>query len=148
MAYYKFAESILAGKPIDIYGGTEQKRDFTYIDDVVEAVVRVSALDADLLNDRPSTTGLPQHASALYRIFNVGNQVPVSLPGFVDILEHCLGHTASQCNVGAQPGDVLVTYADTRALEAAVGVRPTTPLSEGLRRFADWFLEYRARPAN
>ena len=141
MAYFKFAESIMAGKPIEVFGGREQQRDFTYIDDVVEAVVRVAALIPS-----PAAGGTsvdPSRSSAPFRIYNVGHRQPVSLPDFVALLEKSLGRTAVRREVGPQPGDVLLTYADTGALEAAIGYRPETSLDEGLRRFAEWYLDYR-----
>jgi UDP-glucuronate 4-epimerase len=144
MAYFKFAESIMAGKPIEIFGGREQQRDYTYIDDVVEAVVRVAALIPGPGAGGTAAMSAPARSSAPFRIYNVGNRQPVCLPDFVALLEKCLGRTAIRQVVGPQPGDVLVTFADTSALEQAIGYRPTTSLDEGLRRFAEWYLEYRA----
>jgi UDP-glucuronate 4-epimerase len=145
MAYYKFAEAIMAERPIDIYGGAEQKRDFTYIDDVVEAVIRVAALPITSTGDSPSGTSPSRDASAPCRIFNVGNQAPVSLPDFVALLERSLGRSTQRREVGPQPGDVLLTYSDSRALHQAIGYSPATTLAEGLERFAAWFLDYEGR---
>ncbi|TFG51488.1 MAG: NAD-dependent epimerase [Gemmatimonadales bacterium] len=146
MAYFKFAESILDGKPIDIFGGVEQRRDFTYIDDVVEAIARVATMAPTPTAGGPAVMSDPSRSSAPFRILNVGNRHPVSLPDFIATLERCLGHTAVRRDVGPQPGDVLVTFADTAALEKVVGYRPETTLGEGLKRFAEWFLEYRTQP--
>jgi UDP-glucuronate 4-epimerase len=143
MAYYKFAESIMAGKPIDIYGGSEQQRDFTYIDDVVEAVVRLAALPPGSSDGDTAESDSPPSRSTPYLIYNVGNQAPVSLPDFVQLLEQTLGRSTTRRPVGPQPGDVLQTYSDSSALHQAIGYSPTTTLAEGLQRFAMWFLEYR-----
>lgn len=145
MAYFTFAESILAGKPIELFGGAEQQRDFTYIDDVVEAVVRVAAKIPASASGESAAESDPSRSPAPFRILNVGNRHPVSLPDFVALLELSLGRAAVQRNVGAQPGDVSFTFADTTALEETVGYRPATSLEEGLRRFAEWLLELRAR---
>ena len=143
MAYYHFAESIRAGRPIDTFGGAEQRRDFTYIDDVVEAVIRVSALVPERSGGGAAAMSDPSRSSAPFRILNVGNRHPVSLPDFVAALERSLGRSAIRRDVGPQPGDVTVTFADTTALEHAAGYRPETTLAEGLDRFAKWFLTSR-----
>jgi UDP-glucuronate 4-epimerase len=126
MALFKFTKGILAGEPIPVYNEGRMVRDFTYVDDIVEGVVRVI--------DRP----------APYRIFNIGNHRRVELMDYIHALEEALGRKASLRLLPMQPGDVLATEADTRALEAATGFRPSTPVDEGVRRFVDWYLEYYA----
>jgi UDP-glucuronate 4-epimerase len=123
-----FARAIMEGKPIQVFNHGDMQRDFTYVDDVVEATLRVL--------DRP-TQGTPPH-----RVFNVGNHQPVRLLDYIAMLEHALGRQAVKEMKPMQPGDVPATYADTRALQEAVGFAPATPLAEGLARFADWFRRY------
>jgi UDP-glucuronate 4-epimerase len=125
MAYYSFTKAILAGASIPVYNEGRMGRDFTYVDDVVEAVVRV--LDAP---------------AAQHRVFNVGNHQPVALLDFIATLEHVLGTTAVKELLPMQPGDVEQTYADIAALDAAVGFHPDTPLEQGLARFAAWYRDY------
>lgn len=145
MAYFKFAESIMSGTPIDMYGGQELMRDFTYIDDVVEAMVRVAAGVPASFDGEPAAMSDPSRSSAPFRIFNVGRGQPASLLDLVAELERTLGRAASRREVGPQAGEVKTTFADTSALEAEIGYRPGTPLAVGIRRFSEWFLEYRAR---
>jgi UDP-glucuronate 4-epimerase len=125
MAYYSFTKAILAGETLHVFNNGRMGRDFTYIDDVVQAVVRV--LDA------------PAEG---HRIFNVGNHQPVALPEFIATLERILGRTAVKEFLPMQPGDVVQTYADIDALDAAVGFHPSTPLEKGLTEFAAWYRDY------
>jgi UDP-glucuronate 4-epimerase len=125
-----FARAILEGKPIQVFNHGDMQRDFTYVDDAVEATLRV--LDA-------APTAKPP-----YRILNVGNHQPVALLDYIALLEDALGRKAEKQMLPMQPGDVPATYADTRALQAAVGFAPCTPLTEGLARFAEWFKSYRS----
>ena len=126
-----FARAILEGKPIHVFNHGDMKRDFTYIDDAVEATLRVL--------DQPPA-GAPPH-----RVLNVGNHQPVALLEYIARLEAALGKKAVKDMKPMQPGDVPATYADTRALQDAVGFAPATPLAEGLARFAEWFKDhYRA----
>ena len=131
MAYYKFTRSMLAGAPIDVYNEGRLKRDFTYVDDVVEGVVRVL--------DRPPGA---DSTAAPHQLYNIGNSSPVELMSFIASLERALGRTAVLRMREMQPGDVLATYADVRDLEAAVGFRPSTPLDVGLDRFVAWYREF------
>lgn len=124
-----FASAILDGKPIPVFNHGDMKRDFTYIDDAVEATLRV--LDA------PPTQTPP------YRVLNVGNHQPVALLDYIALLEKALGRKAVKEMQPMQPGDVPATYADTRALQALTGFAPHTPLEAGLARFAEWFKSYR-----
>jgi len=128
MAYFSFTDAILAGKPIDIFNHGRMRRDFTYIDDIAEGVVRV-------LDRRPD--GEPPH-----RLYNIGNHQPVELMAFIDILERELGRKAIRNFLPMQDGDVPQTYADTTALRQDVGFAPATPLDEGLKRFVTWYRDY------
>ena len=123
-----FARAIMEGKPIQVFNHGNMQRDFTYVDDVVEATLRVL--------ERPAQ-GTPPH-----RVLNVGNHQPVRLLDYIAMLERALGREAVKELKPMQPGDVPATYADTRALQAATGFAPSTPLAEGLARFADWFRRY------
>ncbi len=143
MALFKFTKGILAGEPLTVFNHGRMVRDFTYIDDVVEAVARVMA--------HPPAQGLTQggsgveadgEAGAPFRIFNVGNGCPVELIDYIHILEQCLGREARLQLLPMQPGDVPATLADVSRLEEAVGYRPTTTVAEGVRRFAEWYCRY------
>jgi UDP-glucuronate 4-epimerase len=124
MALFKFTKGILAGEPIPVFNAGKMVRDFTYVDDLVEGVVRVI--------DRPSG----------YRIFNIGNHRRVELMDYIRAIEKALGREAKLEMLPMQPGDVRATEADTSALEAATGFRPATPVEEGVRRFVEWYREY------
>lgn len=140
MAYYKFAQAIDQGRAIDVYNHGRMKRDFTYVDDIVEGIVRVMAQPpACRLRD---TSGGASLSNARYRIYNLGNQAPVDLMTFIEKLEHALGRKAKKNYLPMQAGDVAATYADMRELETDTGFRPSTTLDEGLGRFAAWYREY------
>jgi UDP-glucuronate 4-epimerase len=124
MAYFKFAKAITDGRPIDVYNNGALKRDFTYVDDIVNGVL--SAID---------------HASG-YEIINLGNSHPVELGRFIEILEKELGMTARKNMMPMQPGDVLATYADTTKAKRMLGWQSTTSIEEGLKKFILWFKEY------
>ncbi|MCX7634367.1 MAG: NAD-dependent epimerase/dehydratase family protein, partial [Syntrophales bacterium] len=144
MALFTFTKAILAGQTIDVYNYGKMKRDFTYIDDIVEGVVRVTALtptpDPTWTGDRPD----PARSFAPYRIFNIGNAQPVALTDFIAVLENKLGREAKKNFLPLQPGDVPATYADAADLWEAVGFRPATPVEEGVGRFVAWYQEYYA----
>jgi UDP-glucuronate 4-epimerase len=144
MAIFKFAESILAGRPIDVYNRGEMQRDFTYVDDVVEGVVRVMARipsgDPAWSSDEPD----PATSNAPYRVYNIGNHSPVQLTRVIDLLERALGRPAIRQLLPMQPGDVPATYADVSALARDVGFAPETPIEEGIRRFVEWYRSYRS----
>jgi len=146
MAPFLFAQAIMDGRPIEVFNDGHMLRDFTSIDDAVAAVLRVcdriAQPDAGFDRERPD----PAASDAPFRVFNVGNSRPVPLLDFIDALESALGRTARKNLLPMQPGDVAATAADTRALEAWTGFRPDTPLAEGVRRFADWYLGH-YRPA-
>ncbi|MGV3632918.1 MAG: NAD-dependent epimerase [Pseudorhodoplanes sp.] len=142
MAIWIFAQSILAGKPIRLFNRGNMRRDFTYIDDVVEAVVRLIARPAA---PDPSWSGNdpdPATSSAPYRIYNIGNNQPVELLQVVAELEKCLGRKAERELMPMQPGDVPATYADVDDLMRDVGFRPSTPVETGIRNFIDWYRGY------
>lgn len=128
MALFKFTKGILAGEAIPVYNRGQMDRDFTYIDDIVEGIVRVA--------DQP----------APYRIFNIGNNQRVPLMRYIEALEEALGKTAQLDLLPMQAGDVPATEADTSALDAAVGFKPATPVEVGVRRFVDWYREYYGVP--
>jgi UDP-glucuronate 4-epimerase len=142
MAYYKFTQAILAGQPIDVYNHGRMQRDFTYIDDVVEAVVRLA--DKPAVGDPQWDGEAPDPATsrAPYRLYNIGNHQPVALLDFIATLEKVLNRKAQMRLLPMQAGDVVATYADTAALQRDVGFAPSTPIEEGLRRFADWYRGY------
>jgi len=132
MSPFLFADAILNDKPIKVFNHGDMMRDFTYIDDIVEGVVRVA--------DKPAT---PQvNSSVPYRVFNIGNNQPEKLMDFIGILEGAFGKVAEKEFLPMQAGDVKATYADTSALEAWVGFKPYTPLKDGIAKFADWYQAY------
>jgi UDP-glucuronate 4-epimerase len=142
MALFKFTRAILAGEPIDVFNYGRHRRDFTYIDDIVEGVIRV--LDRipegnpEWSGDQPD----PATARAPYRLYNIGNQRPVELTEYIDVLEQCLGKKAEMNLLPLQPGDVPDTYADVGDLVADTGYRPATPVAEGVARFVAWYREF------
>jgi len=142
MAYFLFTRAILAGKPIKVFNHGKMKRDFTYIDDIVEAVTRI--LDRIPTPDPGWRGEAPDPATSFapYRIFNIGNNAPVALTDFIAAIEAALGRKAVRNPLPLQPGDVPATYADVDDLTAAVGFKPSTPLAEGIGRFIRWYRDY------
>lgn len=140
MAYFKFVEAIDQGRPIDVYNHGEMKRDFTYIDDVVEGVARVMVRPPTALVDEASTL-----SKALYKIYNIGNHQPVELLRFIRVIEEAVGKPAQLTMRPMQPGDVLETYADVSDLVRDVGFSPSTTIEEGIGRFVDWYQDYYPR---
>ena len=142
MALFKFTEGILAGHSIPVFNRGEMVRDFTYIDDIVEGIVRVIGLPAapapDWSGDRPD----PATSYAPWRIFNIGNSQPVKLMRYIEVLEQCLGRKAIVELLPMQPGDVRATTADVSDLEQAVDFRPRTAVEEGVAKFVDWYKSY------
>ncbi len=142
MAYFRFTKSILNHEPIDIYNKGLMKRDFTYIDDIVECVVRIAPRPA--LPDLQWQAASPDAAtsSAPYRVYNIGNRSAVELLHFIKVIEDCLGESAVKRLLPAQPGDVLSTTADVSDLVHHVGFEPATSIEVGLRRFVLWYRSY------
>lgn len=142
MALFIFAKAILAGKPIPVFNYGKMKRDFTYIDDIITGVVRV--LDRIPATNFPESPGNynPGEQEVPYKIYNIGNNQPVELLRFIEIIEDCLGKKAEKEFLPMQPGDVPATYADIEELEADVGFRPSTPLEVGIPRFISWYRKY------
>ena len=142
MALFKFTRAILEGKAIDVYNHGDMRRDFTYIDDIAEAVVRLTEVIPQRNPDWRVETGSPANSSAPYRVYNIGNSQPIQLTAFIQELEQALGVQAKMNLLPMQPGDVLETSADTSALEATIGFRPGTELSHGLAQFVSWYRHY------
>jgi UDP-glucuronate 4-epimerase len=142
MALFTFTRHILEGRPIPVFNYGHHKRDFTYIDDIVEGVVRVldrvPQPDAAWASDRPD----PATSSAPYRLYNIGSNRPVALLRYIELLETTLGRRAERQLLPMQPGDVPDTYADVQALADAVGYRPDTPVEVGVQRFVEWYRAY------
>lgn len=136
MAYFKFTKAILAGKPIDVYNHGNMLRDFTYIDDIIEGVVRI--IDRIPQPQVNATTTV----QAPYKIYNIGNNQPVTLRRFITALETALGQKAVENHLPMQPGDVPVTYANVDELIADVGFKPATEVEDGLERFVHWYRDY------
>ena len=142
MALFHFTKSILEGAPIEVYNYGRMRRDFTYIDDIVEGIVRVAER---IPQPDPAWGGEasgPGTSSAPYRIYNIGNNNPAELGEFISILEEKLGKKAQRILMPMQPGDVPATFADIAELESETGFKPQTSLKEGISRFVDWYLEY------
>lgn len=144
MAYFLFAKAILAGQPIDVFNHGQMERDFTYIDDIAEGVVRL--LDcppvANPAFDKAQAD--PATSWAAYRVLNIGNHQPVPLMRYIETLEQALGKTAQKNFLPMQNGDVSATYADTTALQALTGFAPRTTVAEGVQRFVAWYRDYYA----
>ncbi|MDA0834627.1 MAG: NAD-dependent epimerase [Planctomycetota bacterium] len=142
MAVFKFTKAILAGQPIDVYNHGQMRRDFTYIDDIVEGVLRVAetipAPNPEWNAEQPD----PSSSFAPYRVYNIGNNQPVELMHLIEVIEQAVGKPATKNMLPMQPGDVLETYADISDLERDVGFRPATPIEEGVERFVEWYREY------
>jgi UDP-glucuronate 4-epimerase len=142
MAYFSFTKNILEGKPIPVFNHGRHKRDFTYIDDIVEGVVR--ALDK-IAEPNPAWSGKQPDAatsSAPYRLYNIGNNRPVTLADFIASIEKAAGKKAVMEYLPKQPGDVEATAANIDALADAVGFRPSTPLDAGIEKFVAWYRDY------
>lgn len=139
MAIWLFTEAILAGRSIDVFNHGRMQRDFTYIDDIVEGVVRTN----DLIPQAADPQTLANAGTAApWRVYNIGNNQPVQLLRLIETLEQAIGRTAEKRFLPMQPGDVESTCADIQALQAATGFRPDTPIETGVRRFVDWYRDY------
>ena len=142
MAPMLFAKAILAGDPIKVFNHGKMQRDFTYIDDIVEGVLRCCDKPATANPDFDPLDPDPATAAAPHRVFNIGNSQPIELLRFIEVMEQALGKEATKDFQPMQPGDVVATAADTQALEKWVGFRPSTPIEEGVDRFAGWYKDY------
>jgi UDP-glucuronate 4-epimerase len=142
MALFLFTKNILAGKPIDVFNNGHHKRDFTFVEDIAEGVVR--ALDRIATPDPAWNSDAPDPAtsSAPYRVYNIGNNRPVDLSHYIETLEKCLGRKAQRNLLPLQLGDVPDTYADVEDLVRDVGYRPATTVEEGVKAFVDWYRSY------
>jgi len=142
MALFYFTKSILAGKPIDVFNYGKHRRDFTYIDDIVEGVLQTLDHVATPAQDWDSDNPDPGRSRVPYRIYNIGNSKPVELMHYIHVIEKCLGKKAEMNLLPLQPGDVPDTYADVQALIDDTGYCPDTPVEEGVARFVDWYMDY------
>ena len=142
MALFKFTKAMLEGKSIDVYNYGKMKRDFTYIDDIVEAIVRIQDVIPQPDPEWTVEEGSPATSSAPYRVYNIGNSSPVELMDYINALEQALGLEAKKNMMPIQPGDVLNTSAETQALYKTIGFKPETPVQQGVKNFVDWYKEY------
>jgi len=142
MALFLFTKAILAGEKINVYNYGHHRRDFTYIDDIIEGVIRTLDHTAQA---NPNWDGLhpdPATSSAPWRLYNIGNQQPVQLLAYIETLERCLGKTAEKNLLPLQPGDVIDTYADVEALIKDTGYKPDVSIEYGVGKFVEWYLDY------
>jgi UDP-glucuronate 4-epimerase len=144
MALFLFTRAILAGRPIDVYNHGWMRRDFTYIDDIVEGVIRVADHTAGPNPAWSGDTPDPGTSRAPYRIYNIGNNSPVELMHLIEVLEDALGRKAEKNYLPIQPGDVPATYADVDDLIRDVGFKPATSIEAGVGRFVAWYRSYYA----
>ncbi|MCE5313301.1 MAG: NAD-dependent epimerase [Nitrospiraceae bacterium] len=142
MALFLFTKAILEGRPIDVFNNGKMQRDFTYIDDIVEGVIRVidniAAPNPEWSGDAPDSAT----SRAPYRLYNIGNNSPVELMRYIEVLEECLGKKAQKNMLPMQPGDVPATYADVDDLTRDVGFKPATPIETGIKNFVEWYRGY------
>ena len=142
MALFLFTKNIIAGKPIDVFNYGNHRRDFTYIDDIVQGVVRTMDHTAKPNPDWDPAKPDPGTSRAPYRIYNIGNQQPIELMHYIKVVEDCVGREAEKNLLPMQDGDVPDTWADTKALAADVGYQPSTPVEGGVKNFVDWYLDF------
>ena len=142
MALFLFTKNIIAGKPIDVFNFGKHRRDFTYIDDIVEGVVRTMDHTAEPNEDWDPAKPDPGTSMAPYRLYNIGNQQPVELMDYIGAIEKTLGKKAEMNLLPLQPGDVPDTWADTESLARDVGYQPSTPIEVGVKNFVEWYLEF------
>jgi UDP-glucuronate 4-epimerase len=142
MAYFKFVQAIEQGKPIDVYNFGDMRRDFTYIDDIIEGLVKVAAAPAlpnyDWTSDNPD----PGTSKAPWRLYNIGNNCPINLMDYIIALEKALGKKAKKNYLPIQPGDVLNTYANVDDLVKKFNYKPKTTVEDGINKFVEWFKKY------
>lgn len=142
MALFKFTRNIIEGKPIDVFNYGNHKRDFTYVDDIVEGVIRTMDHTAELNPDWDAAQPDPGTSRVPYRLYNIGNQKPVELMRYIEVIEECIGKKAEKNLLPLQPGDVPDTWADTEDLSNDVGYAPSTPIEVGVKNFVDWYVDY------
>ncbi|HEM8819860.1 TPA: NAD-dependent epimerase [Raoultella planticola] len=142
MALFKFTKAMLQGKSIDVYNYGKMKRDFTYIDDIVEAIIRLQNVIPNEDSKWSVESGSPATSSAPYRIYNIGNSSPVELMDYITALEEALGMEAEKNMMPMQPGDVIETSADTAALYNTIDFKPETSVKKGVGSFVDWYKKY------
>ncbi|MGR2766042.1 NAD-dependent epimerase [Photobacterium ganghwense] len=142
MALFKFTKAIVEGKAIDVYNNGDMRRDFTYIDDIVEGIIRIQDVIPQSSPDWTVETGSPATSSAPYRVYNIGHGSPVKLMDFIDALESALDMDAKKNFMPMQPGDVYATYADTADLFDVTGYKPQVSVQEGVQAFVTWYREY------
>jgi UDP-glucuronate 4-epimerase len=142
MALFLFTRAILEDQPINVFNHGKMQRDFTYIDDIIEGVVRVMGrlpeANPEWRGDAPD----PGTSAAPYKVYNIGNNNPVELIKFIEVIENALGKKAKKEFMDLQPGDVVATYADVDDLMADVGFKPETPIEVGIERFVEWYKNY------
>ena len=142
MALFLFTKNIIEDKPIDVFNFGKHRRDFTYIDDIVEGVVRTMDHTAEPNEDWDAANPDPGTSMAPYRLYNIGNQQPVELMDYIGAIEKTLGKKAEMNLLPLQPGDVPDTWADTESLANDVGYQPSTPIEVGVKNFVEWYLEF------
>ncbi|WP_455853270.1 NAD-dependent epimerase [Pantoea endophytica] len=142
MALFKFTRAMLAGEQIDVYNNGQMTRDFTYIDDIAEAIVRLQDVIPQPDDQWTVEAGSPASSSAPYRVYNIGNSQPTSLMTYIESLEKALGIEAKKNMLPMQPGDVLGTSADTQQLYEAINFRPQTSVEQGVQHFVDWYRRF------
>ncbi|MEG1124840.1 MAG: NAD-dependent epimerase [Citrobacter sp.] len=144
MALFKFTKAMLEGKSIDVYNFGKMKRDFTYIDDIAEAIVRLQDIIPQTDAQWTVETGTPATSIAPYHVYNIGNSAPVELMDYIKALEEALGIEATKNMLPLQPGDVLETSADTQALYDVIGFKPETTVKDGVKNFVGWYRDFYA----
>jgi len=142
MALFLFARAIIDGKPIEVFNNGHHTRDFTYVEDIVEGVVRAADRPASANPAWDSSNPDPASSRVPYRLYNIGSNRPIELLRYIEVLEQCLGRKAQRVMKPLQPGDVPDTYADVTELISDVGYQPDTPIEVGVRKFVDWFRDY------
>jgi UDP-glucuronate 4-epimerase len=142
MALFMFTRNIIEGKPIDVFNYGNHRRDFTYVDDIVEGVIRTMDHVAEPNDDWNSDEPDPGTSRAPYRLYNIGNQQPVELMRYIEVIEECVGKKAEKNLLPMQPGDVPDTWADAEDLAHDVGYKPATPIETGVRNFVDWYINF------
>jgi UDP-glucuronate 4-epimerase len=142
MALFLFTRNMLAGRPIDVFNHGHHRRDFTFVDDIVEGVVRACDRVATGNPDWDSDAPDPASSRAPYRLYNIGNNKPIELLRYIQVLEECLGRKAQVNYLPLQPGDVPDTWADIEDLQRDVGYTPATPVEVGIRSVVEWYLAY------